>query len=388
MSLSHEESASTFADEPEMQLDSNDGTELSKQITTESVDSFENILNADPKDFDTAPHRPSDSSQSSAQSQTEVKTDLQRLISDHLKQSLEKQNSWETQTRNHVPYLTFAGHVKEKYAFPTEAFENFMRLLCGCTDFPVIILPIAKRDHLPYDKMIAETPALRWLQDCLQCHGLSLDDVMILDLLPMLSEAWLNESDEDTRDNAIDDAFQLTRQLLQDLKPSIILSCRSVATTCYDDYKRGGVLTDLLIVHPCSSIYTAEKQKVTELQSFPFCHIIHGFHPDAIWDKKDDDRVRVERILADILREVYAPCGDFKRLQRQRTKDGFPDASHKLDDAAHALLLAMSRYRRIQMTARELDVSLGEWQLDTDGDWWPNLIRGLYEIVSTAGCVM
>lgn len=259
-----------------------------------------------------------------------------------------------------------------------------MRLLCGCTDFPVIILPTVKREHLPHDKMVAETPALRWLQDCLQCHGLSLDNVMILGLLPMLSDTWLNESDEDTRDNAIEDAFQLTRQLLQDLKPPIILSCRSVATTCWDDYRRGGVLTDPLIMYPWSSIYTAENQKVTELHG-PSCHIIHGFHPDAIWDKNDDDRVRVERILADIVREVYAPCGDFKRLQRQRIKDGFPDASRELRDAAKTHMMAMARYWLIQGTARDLDVPFGEWQLNADKNWHPNLIRELFEIDSIVG---
>jgi len=69
-----------------------------------------------------------------------------------------------------------------------------------------------------------EDRPLQWLQYCLQCQGLELHDVMVLDLLPMITDEWLEKSDEKTREGFIKEVCNFVVHVLQTIKPSIIIS--------------------------------------------------------------------------------------------------------------------------------------------------------------------
>lgn len=78
-----------------------------------------------------------------------------------------------------------------KYGLSLEAYLQFGELLCGSLDLPLILLQIPKK----YDclRPSEEDHPLQWLEDCLQCHGLELRDVIFLDLLPMITDEWLEK---------------------------------------------------------------------------------------------------------------------------------------------------------------------------------------------------
>ena len=61
--------------------------------------------------------------------------------------------------------------------------------------------------------MVDRTPTLMWLEDVLNEIGLGLDDVVIMDLVPMLTDG-LDEHPAG-RDTAIAEMFKLTRLYLR-----------------------------------------------------------------------------------------------------------------------------------------------------------------------------
>lgn len=79
-----------------------------------------------------------------------------------------------------------------------QAFDNFERLLCGSLDFPIFILQNPTKDNvlLSYDEMVTKTPDLQWLKECLQRHGLDLDDIIIMDLFPLINDNWMDNVDK------------------------------------------------------------------------------------------------------------------------------------------------------------------------------------------------
>ncbi|KAJ5181739.1 hypothetical protein N7449_011886 [Penicillium cf. viridicatum] len=106
--------------------------------------------------------------------------------------------------------------------WPEERFENFQRLLCGTRNFPCILLLNPKNDHLPFDEMVEATRTLKWLENTLEEIGLRLDDVIIIDLFPMLANEWLEEHPE-KRDQVIPEMFGLTLDFIRDFKLPIVL---------------------------------------------------------------------------------------------------------------------------------------------------------------------
>jgi hypothetical protein len=251
--------------------------------------------------------------------QPKAKTELQKLIDEHLKPSLEKKKDvWDELPRNH-PLFDSAKLMCKKYDLPAQSFHNFRELLVGNLDLPVILLQNPKNDHLNYGRMVHYTRSLLWLHDILQCHGLAIDNVIIMNLFPMLTDEWLGCTDTDKKKDAIKDSFNLTLQFLQTVKPPIILSFQCFASG-YEP-ERWGIQNDPVIHSLSSSIYRARKEKVQKisLDEHSF-HVIQGFPPAAIWDQEVLERSRMECNLADIMREVYKPCGQWKNCQLARVR--------------------------------------------------------------------
>ncbi|KAJ5516459.1 hypothetical protein N7527_008019 [Penicillium freii] len=93
-----------------------------------------------------------------------------------------------------VPTHSFFDRAKElhqKHDWPEERFKNFQRLLCGTRNFPCILLLNPKNDLLPFDEMVKATRTLTWVENTLEEIGLRLDDVIIMDLFPMLTDEWV-----------------------------------------------------------------------------------------------------------------------------------------------------------------------------------------------------
>lgn len=102
-----------------------------------------------------------------------------------------------------------------------------MALTKGNPHFPVMLLqnPVKDHDTARFEDMVNNCKTLRWLEDVLDAQGLALNDVIILDVLPLLSDFWLSRNTHIAK-KAIEDAYALTERILLVLKPRLLISCQ------------------------------------------------------------------------------------------------------------------------------------------------------------------
>jgi hypothetical protein len=316
-------------------------------------------------------------------------TGIQKLIAEHLVPSLNKQNQWNRLSSNH-PIFESARQIWNKHAFPVQAFDNFERLLCGSLDLPIILLQNPTNDNLAlsYDEMVARTPDLRWLKDRLQGHGLKLDDIIIMDLFSMMDDDWLNSVDRKLYKGILKDVCDLTVHILQTIKPPIILACQnfdasrhSETWSCIRDSMPALKIMNR-IPDFSSAISRAKQIEVSKVSlSEHSFHVIQAFCPAEIWHKEGDERLMMDFILAEIVREVYKPCREWKRHQEQWMKDRLEYQIQDLFDSGRNFLRALVEFTDFESLTRYVDDVL-EKQLDANEDEWDRLGK---EIIGRLG---
>lgn len=151
------------------------------------------------------------------------------------------------------------------------AAANLAALAAGYQHLPVILLlnPSKRHNIDGFTRMIDMCPTLCWIQDCLRTVGLSIDEVSILDVCPLLDDYLLGEMENEDpcmADRAVKDAFVLTRQLLRRIGPPGIICCQCATTNRKSaEDKRGYRKPQEIIAansthltnHFCSSISTS-----------------------------------------------------------------------------------------------------------------------------------
>jgi hypothetical protein len=85
-------------------------------------------------------------------------------------------------------------------------------------------------------------------------------------------------------------------------------------------------------------------------------HVIQGFHHTAIWNKGRDDHVKTGRILADIIREVYQPCGEWKKREQDKIRPRFTGSAQDVFAAASTFLKAMEQHIKEKSAARDVGI--------------------------------
>ncbi|KAJ6178731.1 hypothetical protein N7519_009192 [Penicillium mononematosum] len=128
--------------------------------------------------------------------------------------------------------------------------------------------------------MVAKTNTLHWLEKELQGVGINLEDIIIMDLFPMLTDKWLDRH-PDERKQAIDEMFALTLDFIHTFKPAVILSCQCLDPQSHDRWTsfKHSEARKLR-----SSRRGAEGQQVSEFShEGHIIHIVHGFHPASIF---------------------------------------------------------------------------------------------------------
>ncbi|CAI7623021.1 unnamed protein product [Penicillium palitans] len=178
------------------------------------------------------------------------------------------------------PYFARAEKVREKYIISKKGFDNFRKLLCGVRTFPCILLQNPINDHLEYKNMVTKTTTLRWLETELQKVGIKLEDIIIIDLFPMLTDAWV-KTHPDARKQAIDDMFALTLDFISTFKPPVIFSCQCLNP---QDSDLWASFNDTQAEKLRSSMRGAKDRRVSEFSyKDHITHIVHGFHPSSIF---------------------------------------------------------------------------------------------------------
>lgn len=225
------------------------------------------------------------------------------------------------------PWFARAERLRKKYELPKIGFQNFQRLLCGVRNFPFVLLQNPKNDHLEFKNMVRRTKTLDWLEKVLEEVGIKLDDIIIMDMFPMLTDRWVDQH-SDVRQQAIDEMFALTLDFIHEFKPPVILSCQCFNPGGFKHWESSGWASfkHKEAENLRSSMQGAIDQRVSHfLHNGHLTHIVHGFHPAAIsrvtWARRPEQtkrsgqaqlRERAEKVMRDaqlrrIIVSLYQP---------------------------------------------------------------------------------
>lgn len=298
---------------------------------------------------------------------------LDELIKSTFQPALHTQKILEPIVPTH-PFFDRAKKLHRKHDWPEERFENFQRLLCGTRNFPCILLLNPKNDLLPFDEMVEATPTLTWLENTLEEIGLRLDDVIIMDLFPMLTNEWLEEH-PDKRDQVIPEMFGLTLDFIREFKLPIILSCQ-----CFRPFQheRWGSFNHDMIRKLSSSMIGAERQTVL---GFHFeehlIHCVQGFHPAALYHADYEREQRLDKSLRQIFHSLFEPCAPWQTENLGKSLDGKTESIKIL---IQQLRLSAAEYDELRMRGHSLGMSQHREGLIT-AEQWDNTEKALNLIV-------
>ena len=114
-----------------------------------------------------------------------------------------------------------ADEFRKHWNIGDEPWQNFVRLLCGCTRFPFLLLQNLSKAHIePYEAMI-QCCTIAWISTSLQGLSLSLDKVCILDICVLFSDDNLDAMDEETKWRAAEAAYAPMENIIRILRPNV-----------------------------------------------------------------------------------------------------------------------------------------------------------------------
>lgn len=239
----------------------------------------------------------------------------ERAVDENLSPSLKSKGERRYIREDHECFeLESVVSFREKYKIDLDGnpWKNFKRLLCGYQDLPLIILQNPTRKHvLDYEEM-KKCPTLQWISDVLGEIGLNLEDVVIMDICSLLSDDDLDRMGKDSQGtwDAVEKSYAMVEDMLEFLKPSLVLSCQCV--TRLGQRKRiGGRLKttwapadNSLAKTLCSSqkdITRGTTKKIKIGSNSTVC--VYGVHPRRL---KFKDTMIPE--LRGAFKDVFVPC--------------------------------------------------------------------------------
>jgi len=145
---------------------------------------------------------------------------------------------------------------------------------------------------------------LVWIQGVLREIGLTLAEVIILDICTLLDDCHIRGMYENEKDRAMYEAYNVTREMLQMIKPKIIVSCQ-----CSTFNIKWGGGTHEIARKLCSSMRGAENGEVNEtyIEGHKI-HVVQAYHPGGFLNHSSREDPNGERLRRLLLR-VYRPCG-------------------------------------------------------------------------------
>ena len=168
----------------------------------------------------------------------------------------------------------------------------------------MLLNPSSNHETLGFDEMVQECNTLVWIRGVLREIGLTLADVIILDICTLLDDYRIKRMDEDKKYRAMYEAFNVTQEMLQMIKPNIIVSCQ-----CSSSGIKWGGGTHEIAKKLCSSVWRAEHGQVKEtyIEGHKI-HVVQAYHPGSFLNHRSREDPNGERLKRLLLR-VYRPCG-------------------------------------------------------------------------------
>ncbi|EKG09005.1 hypothetical protein MPH_14022 [Macrophomina phaseolina MS6] len=241
-----------------------------------------------------------------------LSTQLDEFVAETLKPNIDGKYQPSVVPEAHEYFLQ-AKAFCTRWEIGDQELVNFKRLLRGNLHFPALLLLNPCEDHIhPYDNMI-QSPTLAYLREILELSGLELEDIVILDSFPFLTETDLAKMSVPSRRVALAEAFGLTVAFIRTFRLPALVSCQ--CTTNREQNEEWGYFYNSAACDLSSSTIGAENFNVKS-KSFDGYRIkiIQAFHPSHILRTQDGDaRNKLEQNFKEILRKVYSPCGDWER---------------------------------------------------------------------------
>jgi hypothetical protein len=115
---------------------------------------------------------------------------------------------------------------QERRGLQRGALDNFKELARGNLAFPVILLWRPSNDHewASFAEM-CEGTTISWIVKQLKEIGLSIDDVIILDVCPLLGKRNLDGMSYFDQTSITNEAYEALVEVLKILKPKFMISC-------------------------------------------------------------------------------------------------------------------------------------------------------------------
>jgi hypothetical protein len=225
--------------------------------------------------------------------------------------------------------------------------ENMRKLASGSRHYPVIVLlnPSLDADSLEYDAMIERCPTLMWVRDTLKEIGLSLDDVIILDAIPLFSDRCLNRLGSDGRAYAIGRALDLTREILQRIKPHAIISCQCKTNSKYKPHQDSSATARQLgeMLHSSTTYAFQNRMTTLQLSWDTQIEMVYGFHPMYFLYRVAEQQ-RALNCLSSHFQRLFSPCAWHKDSRSYRLRNwqryismpivpvGIENSNRRMDD--------------------------------------------------------
>lgn len=215
-----------------------------------------------------------------------------------------------------LPKLTA---FREKYRIGENQWNNYVRLLCGCLDLPMIILQNPCNDHdKKYGRMV-KSWTLERLSGLLSKIGLTLEDVVILDICSLLSDNDLNQRERELGSNAkwaaVEESYDVSEEILRLLQPDVVISCQ--CRTKGDINTRTGHVKwaqakNQIARMLASSVQSTKRAEAAKISiGSHTMWMVNGVHPRS---------AHLTRIpLEELYGEVYGACMEWFR---ERVADG------------------------------------------------------------------
>lgn len=237
----------------------------------------------------------------------------------------------------------------ERWKRPRQYLDNQIAKLEGMLYLPPLILQNpTEEDELPYDELETKTATFIWLNEKLSSLGLGLKSIITIDLLPFITERWIQSLSEGDQRKALQESLNLTTLLFNTYELPTVLSCQCLGQRCPEWLEP--VANHCLVKSLSSSVPGAQSRHVKHTTLFDQkVYVIQGFHPSYIFKSKFPSyRVDRQHILSDLLTQVYTPCQDWKE---SKLKAECEEIIRQIQQTADKL---RSEISRLQILERQL----------------------------------
>ncbi|KAL4744733.1 hypothetical protein BDW72DRAFT_187924 [Aspergillus terricola var. indicus] len=240
-------------------------------------------------------------------------------------------------------------------------------------EFPaVMLLNPSPLDHIPFQDMVEMSDTLSWLQETLAGMHLSIDDVIIFDMFPMLRKDLLEATEQEgraKRDELVQESFALTRASLALVRPRVLISCQCCTKP---DNETWGFFDNKLARQLCSSLEGARTGRIQRLDVDEHqIQVVHGIHPNYVLKHRPE----LESVLLSRFAQIFKPYGVWKS-RRAATEQELQDGGAMLLGLVSLLKKQIQIYSRLCEKAagsglkdrvgvgraKELEVQLSVWE--------------------------